>query len=162
MWDKTTLTTDHMVLPTVPSLAAYTEYGNNPGYADSAGCTGAGCTPPTTFYAPTTPNCIGATSTSACVGFVGAMNTGTMPLTLADYHQFALRSDSSYYAGAARKASNGTSMGADLAAIDAAQTLNQYPGGYPDVLGLQPPPAAVPALFSGNVKESGKVQVAGQ
>jgi hypothetical protein len=54
------------------------------------------------------------------------MSASSMPLTLADYHQFELRPDSSFYAGAAEDASDGTSMGANLPAIDSAQTQNVY------------------------------------
>jgi len=53
---------------------------------------------------------------------------------LADYHGLTLVSTSPYYAGGANDASDGTSMGANIPAIDAAQTLNQYPGGFPDNL----------------------------
>ena len=122
----------------------YTEYGNNPSFPDSAGCTGTGCNPPITMYFPPTPWCTAATvgGSASCVGFIGAMSlpTGPMPVALPDYHQYALRSDSSYFTGAANAASDGKSMGADISAIDAAQTLNQYvcstpcgsPGPYPD------------------------------
>jgi hypothetical protein len=138
-YDPTSLTADHLVWPT-RTASKYTEFGNNPIFPDSAGCTGAGCSPPNTFYFPATPWCTGATPTSACVGFVGAMNTTSMPLTLSDYHQYALRSDSSFYGGAADGASDGTSMGANISAIDAAQTQNLYvcatacglAGPYPD------------------------------
>jgi hypothetical protein len=54
------------------------------------------------------------------------MNASSMPLTLPDYHQFELRSDSVFYAGGSEGASDGTSMGANIPAIDGAQTESTY------------------------------------
>jgi len=142
-YDTASLTADHMVWPG-RNPSAYTEYGNNRWYPDSAGCNRAGCSPPVTFYFPAYPQCDGATvasSTQTCVGFIGGMNSSVMPLTLPDYHDFSLRSDSPFYEGAPNSASDGTSMGADLARIDAAQTMQtlicpydvcRVPGPYPD------------------------------
>jgi hypothetical protein len=124
-YDITSMSVDHLVWPT-QTASTYTEYGNNASYPDSAGCTGAGCSPPTTMYFPTTPYCTGSTSTSACIGFLGAMSASSMPLTLTDYHQYALRSDSSFFAGAADDASDGTSMGVNMSTIDSAQTQNLF------------------------------------
>jgi len=140
-YDITSMSVDHLVWPT-QTASTYTEYGNNASYPDSAGCTGAGCSPPTTMYFPTTPYCTGSTSTSACIGFLGAMSASSMPLTLTDYHQYALRSDSSFYAGAADDASDGTSMGVNISTIDSAQTQNLFActsscgssGPFPDVV----------------------------
>jgi hypothetical protein len=138
-YDITSMSADHLVWPT-RTASHYTEYGNNPSYPDTAGCAGAGCSPPTTMYFPTTPYCTGATSTSACVGFTGAMSASSMPLTLPDYHGFELRSDSIFSAGQSGDASDGTAMGANIPAIDAAQTQTRYvcssycgaTGPYPD------------------------------
>ncbi len=88
---------------------------------------------PTNSYCPGSP-------TGACVGFLGALNSASMPLTLSDYHQFALSPSSVFYAGNADDALDGTAMGANIAAIDAAQTQNLYvcatpcgsTGPYPD------------------------------
>jgi hypothetical protein len=140
-YDITSMTAAFNVWPT-RTASKYTEYGNNLGYPDSAGCTGSGCNPPVTMYFPATSYCTGATSTAACVGFIGAMSATSMPLALTDYHGYGLRSDSSFYAGNADQASDGTSMGANIPAIDAAQTQNVYvcatacgsPGPYPDSL----------------------------
>ena len=139
--DITSLTIDHVVWPT-RTASNYTEYGNNPSYPDSAGCTGAGCHPPATMYFPSTAYCTGSSPTSGCVGFIGAMSASSMPLTLPDYHNFALISGSSFKSGGADQASDGTDMGANMAAIDAAQTQNLYvcagpcgsPGPFPDVI----------------------------
>jgi hypothetical protein len=58
-----------------------------------------------------------------------------MVLAPADYHDLALDSTSSYYAAAADDASDSTSMGIqNVSALDSAQTLNTYPGGFPDTL----------------------------
>ena len=140
-YDKNSLSAYKLVWPG-RAAALYTEYGNNPGYTDAAGCTGSGCTPPVTMYFPATAQCSGTTSSATCVGFAGAMSATAMPLTLPDYHSFALRVDSSFYAGNAEDASDGGSMGAALPAIDAAQTTTSFvcpyacgsPGPYPDRL----------------------------
>lgn len=55
-----------------------------------------------------------------------------MPLALSDYHGYALITGSTFKAGGAGQASDGTDMGVNMTAIDAAQTLKQYPGAYPD------------------------------
>jgi hypothetical protein len=138
--DFNTLTADFLVFPGRP-VADYTEYGNNPNYPDPNGCTGTGCKSLTalpSIYFPATPYCTGSTATSACVGFMGAMNlpSGPMPLNLPDYHSYSLRSDSAFHNGA----SDGSDLGANLSAIDAAQTLNTYvchapcgtPGPFPN------------------------------
>jgi len=129
-YDITSMSVDHLVWPT-QTASNYTEYGNNPSYPDSAGCTGAGCSPPTSMYFPATPYCTGATSTSACVGFAGAMTTSSMPLTLSDYHGFELRPDSVFSAGQSEDASDGTSMGANIPAIDIAETTTLFVCGSP-------------------------------
>ncbi|HEY1657991.1 MAG TPA: hypothetical protein VGG14_06575 [Candidatus Sulfotelmatobacter sp.] len=113
--DANSLTGDHAVWPTQTS-SSYTAYGNNPSFPAGS----------PVLYFPATPYCTGATSSSTCVGFVGAMNASSMPLTLPDYHQFELRSDSVFYAGGAEAAADGTSMGANIPAIDGAQTESTY------------------------------------
>jgi hypothetical protein len=117
--DTTTLSNDHTVWPT-RTAADYTEYGNNPGYPDSAGCGADGCNPPSTMYFPS----------SSCIGWVGACSA-SVPLTYPDYHSFALATSSSFYAGSSEAASDGTSMGANLPVIDTDQTLNQFVCPYP-------------------------------
>jgi hypothetical protein len=136
-YDTTTMTTDFLVLPTL-TAPAYTEFGNNPYYSNPFCSTPGGCSPPLTFHFPTTDYCTGATSTPACVGFTGAMSlpSGPMPVTLPDYHGYVLRSDSSFH----NAASDGTDLGVNIPAIDAAQTTNLYvctsfcgsPGPFPD------------------------------
>jgi hypothetical protein len=120
-----------------PSRTAtkYTDYGNALSRLPGNACTGLGCSPPTTSFFPATPYCAGATSTSACVGFTGAMSASSMPLALSDYHLYGLRSDSSFHGAA----SDGTDVGMNASAIDAAETLNLYvcatscgTGPYPD------------------------------
>jgi hypothetical protein len=139
--DVTSMSNDHTVWPG-QTAASYTEFGNNPNFPDAAGCTGAGCSPPSTMYFPA----------NSCVGWVGACS-GSVPLTYPDYHSFALSSSSSFYAGNAEDASDGTSMGANIGTIDAEQTLNTFvcpyscgsPGPYPDSLAAP----AVAASFWG-------------
>jgi len=126
-YDITSLTADHNVWPT-RTASNYTEYGNNTAFAAGPCTTPTGCNPPLSMYFPATDYCTGATSTSACVGFIGAMSlpSGPMPLTLNDYHNFALRSDSLFFAGNSQQASDGKSMGADISAIDNAETTTTY------------------------------------
>ena len=127
-WDVNTLTAGYNVWPT-RTASNYTEFEPTGGCAVPTGCS-----PPVTMYFPSTPYCTGSTPTSSCVGFIGAMSASSMPLTLADYHNWALVASSSFKSGGAYQASDGTDMGSNISAIDAAQTLNQYPGGFPDNL----------------------------
>jgi hypothetical protein len=114
-YDITSMTADHVVWPTRNS-ANYTAYGNNPLFPVAS----------PVMYFPATAYCTGAMPTSGCVGFTGAMSASSMPLTLGDYHNFGLRTDSVFFAGNSESASDGTSIGATTSAIDAAQTLNVY------------------------------------
>ncbi|MGA7220428.1 MAG: hypothetical protein WBX38_19085 [Candidatus Sulfotelmatobacter sp.] len=138
-WDVGSLIAGHMVWPT-RTASKYTEYESTGACARPAGCS-----PPATMYFPASDYCSGATPTSACVGFAGAMSASSMPMTLTDYHGFELLSGSIFKAGASEQASDGTDMGANIPAIDAAQTANVYvcgsacgsPGPYPDSI-VQP------------------------
>ena len=132
-YDATTMTADYLVWPT-RTAASYTEYGNDALAVDPSGCSGVGCHPPATMLFPATPYCTGSAPTAACVGFTGAMSTSTMPLVLNDYHGYGLISGSTFKAGGAGQARDGTDMGVNILALDAAQTLNQYAGSgpYPD------------------------------
>ena len=128
-YDITSMSTYSLVWPGRVA-GMYTEYGNNANYPDSAlsPCTPPNCsvTPPVTMYFP---------ATSCGVGFVYSC-AGNLPLTLPDYHQFALSSGSAYENAGA----DGTDIGVHVTAIDAAQTLDQYvcatscgsPGPFPD------------------------------
>jgi hypothetical protein len=148
-YDYTSMSAYKLVWPG-RTASKYNEYGNNPLFADPAGCTGTGCNPPTTIYFPATSYCTGATPTSSCVGFSGAMSASSMPLTLGDYHGYELMSGSVFKAGGSQQASDGTDMGPNIPAIDAAETNNVYvcatacgsPGPYPDSNGI-------PAQFFG-------------
>jgi hypothetical protein len=136
-YDTTTMTADHLVLPT-RAASSYTEFGNHPYFPNPLCNTPNGCSPPLTFHFPTTDYCTGAIPTAACIGFTGAMSlpTGPMPVALSDYHGYVLRSDSSFHSAA----SDGTDIGVNIPAIDAAQTTNLYvctsfcgsPGPFPD------------------------------
>ena len=111
-YDVTSMTADHLVWPGRPS-ALYTPYGNNPAFLVAS----------PVMYFPATDYCSGssyASSGSNCVAFEGAMSlpSGPMPLTLPDYHQFSLRSDSPYH----NQASDGGDIGANIPSIDSAQT----------------------------------------
>ncbi len=133
-WDVHTLVAGYDVFP-IRTASKYTEFETSGACAQPAGCS-----PPVTMYFPTTDYCSGATPTSACVGFAGAMSASSMPMTLTDYHGFELMAGSVFKAGSLDQASDGADMGANIPAIDAAETANVYvcptvcgsPGPYPD------------------------------
>lgn len=128
-WNPLTMTAAFDVWAT-RTAAKYTEYDNNSTFP-AGSCTGAGCTPPVTMYYP---------SANALIGFSCSGCSTSVPLTLPDYHGYSLTPGGVYAAGGANQASDGTSMGVNIPAIDAAQTLNQYvcattcgsPGPYAD------------------------------
>jgi hypothetical protein len=102
-----------------PDLSCIT---SSPGY-------GAGpppfCNSPNSMFFPATAYCTASTysgSGSNCVAFTGAMSltSGPMPLFLADYHGFELRSDSPYH----NAASDGTDMGVIIPNLDTSQTTS--------------------------------------
>jgi hypothetical protein len=135
---------DHDVCP-LDMGSEYTEYSSNLKVPTDASCNlinnPYGCSPPVSMYFPPAIACSG-TVNAGCVGFLGGVSPSLMPLTLPDYHNFALSSTSSFYAGQSAQASDGTSMGTNIPAIDAAQVLNQYvckgacgsPGPFPDTV----------------------------
>lgn len=125
-----TLTADHLVFPGQTS-ANYTPFGLNPFFPVLS----------PVMYFPTTAYCPGASASPTCIGFIGAMSAISMPLTLADYHNFALINGSSFQAGAADQAPDGLDVGDAIPALDVAQTQNIYvcksacgSGPFPDVL----------------------------
>ena len=133
-YDFHTMTTDHMVWPGRTNTL-YVELGNNPNFPDSAGCSGNGCTPPSTLYFPATPWCTGSTPTSACVGFVGVLSASSMPLNppSGDYHNYGLCSGAAGFYSCSSTAStfhNASSTGGDIGAIipniDSAMTTTQF------------------------------------
>jgi hypothetical protein len=136
-YDTTTMTADHLVLPT-RAASSYTEFGNHPYFSNPFCSAPNGCIPPLTFQFPTTDYCTGSTATPACVGFTGAMSlpAGPMPVTLPDYHGYVLRPDSAFHG----TASDGSDLGVNIPAIDAAQATDLYvctsfcgtPGPFPD------------------------------
>ena len=97
----------------------YTEYGNNSSVVDPGGCTGAGCTPSSSFF-PSTSCAIDFNGTGAWA--YGSCSGNAVPLTTADYHAYALNSNSPFH----NASEYGTDIGAILSAIDAAQTANTY------------------------------------
>lgn len=99
------------------TAASYTEY---PGAVH----------PPTLIKFPANLVCPTATPDTNCIGWTGFLNGATYPpanfQTTFDYHNFALATNSAWAANQTFPASDTTSMGADISAIDAAQALNQY------------------------------------
>jgi hypothetical protein len=110
--DTSTATYDYNVIPG-RTASSYTQW---PG----------GAHPPTTMWFPANVACSGSSADSSCVGFAGLMGTSTYTTNLADYHGYALHPSSLYKAGAARQASDGKDLGADIAAIDAALSRIKY------------------------------------
>jgi hypothetical protein len=144
--DAGSLTATYLIWAQRPNTS-YTEYGNNTNYTDPNGCSGSGCAPPVSgananWFFPATPYCTGASVPTytgpgtSCVGFVGAMSTSSMPLTLSDYNGFALRSDSPGH----NAASDGTDIGPRIANINSAQTSTIYVCGTPCGTGPGPFP----------------------
>jgi hypothetical protein len=96
---------------------------------------------PTTLYGPTA-FCTGNDPTvGGCLGILGGMSQSSFPNILNDWHNYRLctaadvacnNKASLYAAGQANQAPDGTDLGVNMSAIDAAQTSNQYSGGYPD------------------------------
>ncbi len=110
----------------------------------------AGVSPPVTIYFQ--PNACSTSSPSGCLGILAGMSTSTFPIippavggfVAGDYHSYRLcqstdvacsSTPSTYAAGQSGQASDGTDLGANIAAIDASETLTQYPGMFPDVPG---------------------------
>lgn len=114
-YDIGTMTADHLVWPG-RAASSYTAYCNNPSV---------GCGSPVMYF-PATSYCTGVSSSASCVGFVGAMSTSSMPLSLTDYHNFGLRTDSVFYTGGSQQASDGSSQGTNIPADDTAGTQNVY------------------------------------
>jgi len=95
-------------------------------------------------------NCLGNDPTAeSCVGMAGAMSTTAYPIDLPDWTQYGLchagnaacnNKVSVYAAGGGSQASDGTDIGANVAAINLAQSRIQYvcttgcgsSGPYPD------------------------------
>jgi hypothetical protein len=124
-YDFTSMTAAWLVWPGRTG-SLYYEYGNNPSFADASCTTETGCNPPVTMYFP---------ATSCAVDFVDSCS-GPLPLTLNDYHEYALSSSSPYHDGA----SDHTDIGAIIPSLDTAQTTTLYVcgsscgtlGPYPD------------------------------
>ena len=105
--------------------ACYTEYTN----AHAA-------ITPVTLYGVPASYCTGNDPTTGnCAGVLAAMSTTSFPITVSDWHQYRLchAGDAScnskasvYAAGQANQSPDGTDLGVNAAAIDAAQTRNTY------------------------------------
>ena len=119
--DITSFTADHDVIPGRTS-SLYTAYCANAAFP---------CVNPTLYF-----------PTSASIGFSCSGCSSSVPLTLSDYHGYALGAGSTFKAGGATPASDTTDMGAAIPAIDAAQVQNLYAcpyacgsGPFPDTAG---------------------------
>jgi hypothetical protein len=86
----------------------------------------AGAIPPVTLTFPASTVCAGTTADATCVGMIGMMSGAAFDANDSNYHNYGLVATSQYKAGAANDADDGTDMGANLAAVDAAQVSTQY------------------------------------
>jgi hypothetical protein len=157
-YDSTSATFSCLVF-TGRTASNYTEFQNNPAFS-GLNCLGqtwagtsAGVSPPTTWGFPTT---------TCGVGFAYSCSGNNVPLTLADWTQYALSSGSNYH----NASSDGTDVGARMQNILAAQTQNLYvcsgscgsPGPFPDYPQSQPP-TGVNVNLQGNVQLKGNVTI---
>jgi hypothetical protein len=95
------------------SAAGYTEYpGNN----------AATIKPPNTIWATPIQCATTNAASEGCLGLIGMMSGTGFKLDLSDWHGYALHSTSPYRSTGTRKASDDKDLGADLSAIDRAQT----------------------------------------
>jgi hypothetical protein len=78
--------------------------------------------PPSTIWTPPIQCATSDASTEGCIGFAGMMSGTGFKLDLSDWHGYALHSTSPYRSTGTRKASDDKDLGADLSAIDRAQT----------------------------------------
>jgi hypothetical protein len=136
-WFDQTSSNEAYNVCTAPASTAssYTEFQNNAAYPITGCAIANGCVPPNTWYLETSGS---GALTPATIDFQNSSaNSGA--LTLPDYHGYELASGSPFAQGASTvvnisgPASDGTSMGANIPAIDAAMMLNQYPGLFPEV-----------------------------
>jgi hypothetical protein len=105
--------------------ACYTEYS-----AGSVAST------PQTLYGTPASSCSGNDPTAGnCVGIIGAMGQSSFPAVLNDWHQYRLchagdagcsNKASLYSAGQSYQGSDGTDLGVNVSAIDAAETATKY------------------------------------
>jgi hypothetical protein len=112
-YDVNSMTAGFNVWPTRPA-SKYTDYGNNPFLPlPGVACPGAGCSPPTTSFFPTS---------NAVIGFSCSGCNTAVPLVLNDYHGYSLLSSSPYH----NAGSDGADLGVNFPALDAAQTKTIY------------------------------------
>jgi hypothetical protein len=112
--------------PGFTGASCYTEYGGPH----------AGASPPVTLYLTPAGPCAGNDPvTGNCAGVFAAMSTGNFPITISDWHNYRLchaadaacnNKASLYAAGQSDQATDGTDLGINPAALDAAQTSAQY------------------------------------
>ncbi len=108
-------------LDALTSVVNYTDFPGRcaTNYTEMGGLN-AGVNPPVTLTFPSTTVCSGATATAACVGMSSMMNGAAFDSNDADYHNYQLVPSSVYKAGHGNAADDGTDLGADIGAIDAA------------------------------------------
>jgi hypothetical protein len=93
--------------------------------------------------------CSGGTPDATCVGFASLMNGAPFVTAFAEYHQYNLMLTSTFAKGQVNQASDGTSRGADIPAIDRAIDATIYTcatycgtGPFPDTGGVFMVPTA--------------------
>jgi hypothetical protein len=190
-WDATSMSAYGLWFPGRTNTY-YAEFPNNPAYPETwgspcgspstvtllNGTNTTGCQPPTDAHSggnwgfPATANCTGTTPSysgpgTGCVGFLGAMSTGTMPTALADYHGYELCGNTvtgfsacganspMYHASPDNSGDIGPNIPAIdtalISALDACPTYCGTPGPFPDgaVAPLIPAPTGLtPKVFA--------------
>lgn len=91
-------------------------------YTDYPGAT----SPSVANFFPVSVGCAGATADASCIGFLNMMNGASYQPNAPTIDGYALDPSSIYVAGQSRQASDGTALGANIAAIKAAQLATQY------------------------------------
>jgi hypothetical protein len=113
------------MLDAISSIATYANFnGRCSTKFTEMGGANAGANPPITLTFPASAVCSGATATAACVGMTGMMNGVAFDTNDANYHNYGLVSTSVYH----NAADDGTDLGVDYTALDAAQTSTIYGG----------------------------------
>jgi hypothetical protein len=139
MFDPSTEVFNNTLLPGRDSLVSCP--GHSAGAGGMAACyseyTNAhAAITPVTLYGVPASYCTGNDPTTGnCAGVLAAMSTTSFPITVSDWHQYRLchagdascnSKASAYAAGQTSQAPDGTDLGVNTTAIDAAQTRNTY------------------------------------
>jgi hypothetical protein len=117
MWDPSTAIFNHNVIgPNSTGVRNANLYTDYPG----------GISPSVANWFPISVGCASPTADASCIGFTSMMNGAPYQANAPTIDGYSLDPSSIYIAGQSRQASDGKSLGADIAAIKAAQQATQY------------------------------------